>query len=78
MIARVYGPKHKDGGEYAPLVETTNHADARLIAAAPELLDALQSAYDHISTAEAATFENGTLLGKIGRVLAKATGEETT
>jgi hypothetical protein len=43
-IARIYGPKHSDGGEYAALFETSNHANARLIASAPELLEALKDA----------------------------------
>ena len=52
-------------------------ANIDLVASAPELLTMLQAAYDHISECESATFKNGTLLGKMGRVLAKATGEVT-
>ena len=42
----VFGVKHKDGGNYAPLVRFLNKtgidlANARLIAAAPELLEEL-------------------------------------
>lgn len=33
--SKVYGPKHADGSNYAPLCEVNNYPDARLIAAAP-------------------------------------------
>lgn len=39
----IYGPVHPaDGGDYAPIAETRYESDARLIAAAPELLAALK------------------------------------
>ena len=48
MVAQVYGPKHPDGGDYAPLFETTNKANARLIAKSPELLEACESSAEFI------------------------------
>lgn len=38
----VLGPPHKDGGDYAPICVADTEANARLIAAAPELLAALE------------------------------------
>jgi hypothetical protein len=36
----VLGPPHPDGGDYAPICRANSEANARLIAAAPELLEA--------------------------------------
>ena len=36
----VCGPKHVDGGDYAPICIANTEANARLIAAAPELFEA--------------------------------------
>lgn len=38
----VLGPPHRDGGDYSPICTADNEANARLIAAAPELLEALK------------------------------------
>lgn len=43
----VYGPVHPiDGGDYAPLAVYAEESDARLSAAAPELLEACRTALD--------------------------------
>jgi len=46
----IYGPPHPvDGGNYAPIAVAHSDADANLICAAPELLAALQNAYQFIT-----------------------------
>lgn len=44
---KVFGPKHKDGGDYAPLADFHNPEDAKLAAAAPEMYDALKALFPH-------------------------------
>lgn len=39
--AKVYGPAREDGSDYAPLFTTYDHANAKLIAKAPEMAEAL-------------------------------------
>jgi hypothetical protein len=42
----IYGPSHPDGGEYAPICSVANEADARLIGAAPDMLEILREQTD--------------------------------
>lgn len=71
----VYGPVHPiDGGDYAPLAGykggALSEADARLIAAAPELLEACRQAAFAIPTTHGA-FET------VRAAIAKAEGRAT-
>jgi hypothetical protein len=68
-------------GSIAALTFSATHADARLIAAAPDLLAALQyvldaDAYDGALTMGSAALSPA-IRDKIKRAIAKATGEET-
>jgi len=42
MVARIYGPKHGDGGDYAPLLETGNKEFAHLMVEAVNSYDRLK------------------------------------
>lgn len=42
MSARVYGPKHADGGDYAPLLETGDKEFARVVVEAVNSYDRLR------------------------------------
>ena len=53
-----------------------NEANARLIAAAPEMLECLQATIDYLGFF--ATTEANELWGKVAMVIRKAHGEETT
>jgi hypothetical protein len=73
----VCGPRHEDGGDFAPICIADTVENARLIATAPELLDALRKARGVILAADLEmehpiTVENIKL---IDAVIAKAEGK---
>lgn len=74
QYAKVFGPPHPiDGGDYAPLCETSNEADAQLIAKAPELLEALRDLLKFSETWQGSSVE----IVKARAAIAKAEGTET-
>ncbi len=72
----VYGPPHPlDGGNYAPICTTSNPADAELIAAAPDLLAALEEWVTAFGPVEVPNTQGADLLAKSRVAIAKAKGE---
>jgi len=78
MVAKIYGDKHPDGGEYAPLFETSDKQLAAAIVqrynSAPDLLAACRAAlgmFDTCLTAENIRELNETP-GKVRAAIAKA------
>lgn len=48
----VCGPKHPDGGDYTPICIANSEANANLIAAAPEMYEALKLAMSRVHDLE--------------------------
>jgi hypothetical protein len=42
---KIYGPRHPDGNHYAPIAEVWNECHARVMAAGPDTLQALEAIY---------------------------------
>jgi len=62
---------------HAQIMGTLERIDAkitRLLQERDELLEALEDAYKYINCKVAANFENGTLLGRMGRAIERAKG----
>jgi hypothetical protein len=77
MTARVFGPKHADGGDYAELFTTTNKANAHLIAAAPEMYEALLCAESALAAYQRETGHmHGTVYETVKAAIAKAEGRQ--
>ena len=77
--ARVYGPSNpNDGGHYAPLCKLSNVSDARLIAAAPDLLGLLEewTADQTECGCDTAACQGNCLPARSRAAIAKATGQE--
>lgn len=82
-IARGFKQADKDGSVYRYDVSGIDNADARLIAAAPELLEALKEAhralmfYEWYNNPKSgwASSDNVTVRGMVDAAIAKATGE---
>jgi hypothetical protein len=68
------GPCDADHGHWGGILLTVEEADARLIAAAPDLLDVLLRAKSAIEALDGTTAENEKLLDDYRAAIAKATG----
>lgn len=76
----VYGPRHRDGTNYAPLVQLglmdrpVDEANARLIAAAPDLLEACRESLGYFEQIWPLIADrNDNIMAKLRDAIAKAT-----
>jgi hypothetical protein len=72
----VCGPKHTDGGDYAPICIANTEANARLIAAAPELLLCLRDCMDALDRAKTISVrKQWEVMSRAENVINKALGK---